>query len=51
MTCDLAFIGLIQTIHTFEENLKIMERLEKTLKSMNKQHFQCFTIFFKETFD
>lgn len=41
ITCDLAFIGIIQTLHTFEENLKIMERLQKTLKSLNKQHFQC----------
>lgn len=41
MTCDLANIGIIQTLHTFEENLKIMERLQNALKTLNKQNFQC----------
>lgn len=46
LTCDLANVSILQTIHTFGENLKIMERYESALKSMNKQHHQCYLFFF-----
>jgi len=41
LTCELANVGLLQILHTFGENLKIMEKLESALKTMNNQHFQC----------
>ena len=45
ITCDLANIGLIQTIHSFSENLKIMNKLKEALKSMNNQLYECNLFF------